>query len=176
MTTINLNYYPGRHGLSSPITGVRSDQLKQVRAKVKEAPILGTFEKALHGESTGDVSHCYLIPVEKSVEADALAKELYSHYLAPYKNDGISIENAVDWTPSGDWSSTFGSSSPGLSILKQRDKRAGLGWHVHAAVKLTGGVSKGGYLPPHVISLHETQHIEELAKGERAEDYMCLTA
>lgn len=173
MTAINIHYIPGRHDSFSPITGKRAEELRHLRQQVKEKPSLAALEKALHGEGCG-VCHLYLIPIEKREEADAIAKDLLKTYLAPYADKGITLENAVDWTPGLYWSTRFGGASPGITILKQQDRRNDLKWHIHAAVNEEGGLSDTGkhYLPRHVIAYHEIQHIEEHAKDETPDEYM----
>lgn len=168
---------PGRHRLNSPIVGTRAHELKEIREFVQKQLILKAFEKALHGaDENGNKQKAYdlyLIPYAKKKEADQLASALFNQYLAPYAPTGINANNAVDWTPHCYWNCRFGGASPGQAITKSQDVRAGIhDWHIHTAVDEDGGVRGEYYLPPHIIALHEIQHVEEKIAGETAEEYM----
>lgn len=145
---------PGRHTLDSAVVASRVTEIELIKSKQAECPELVDFEKALYKPE-----NIFLIPQEKSNEAEEIAKRRFSEYVEKYSDNGATINNVVQWAHTG----MPGAGSNKMHIYDTENEWNT--WTLHAVVEDQGGIRGNFYLPKYVVAFHELMHVEETPKG-----------
>ncbi len=162
---IQLNRNPGCHSNHSPIVGTRADELKGIRAKIKEAPVLAELEYQLH-DAPDALQNFLLIPYIYRVAADNISKEIFDHYILRYQNEGINEANAVEWHHTSEiycGYANFSCNSKGCNLSR---------WEAHAHVVVHREhhefhqQENDRYTSHYLLAIHELQHVEEWDPSE----------
>lgn len=158
------NYLPplyngqaGKHLITSPVVGSRSDELKLI------SDYYSIFEKFNYSiYYSNDMQLIRIIPINLKEKADMVSREIFEDYIEKYKDHGLTLENIVEWN-----------SKEGC-ISRVEDKRD---WFVLACIAPVDDPShyqehqffsinnETYYLPIHLSAIHELMHVEETPKG-----------
>ncbi len=151
---MNFDNMAGRHTFKSDVVAARFAELKLLKDKVETYPKLKDFEEAIYRPDS-----IYLIPAEKKVEAEEVAKRLFTEYVKRYESAGATIDNVVAWVNTG----MPGAASNKMHIYDGENQWNT--WALHAIIEDEGTVRRDKYLPKYVVAYHELMHVEETPKG-----------
>lgn len=145
---------PGQHTFLSPVTGNRAHEMRTVvKALVKQEKennrLLEKLEDLIYTPG-----YCYIIPIEKRIEAEKISQEMFRKYISKYVSSGFTEANIVNWNS---------------NYLNNHNLHAGFSrqpWCHFSSVSdgygsLQNTYNGTHYSPTGVVAIHELMHAEE---------------